>query len=130
MYNAIGDPVAQAQQARIYQRAAAGLLSCLVLVFVYPFYPVISGIDLSAPAELQTENKTIYYLQWVVPMLCVGIALIFRKSHSFFTSPLCCCSTAHFAFCRPRGLKIPMYRSSLLVECRCTLLRLPRFVKC
>src|SRR5947207_15337574 len=83
MYYAIGDPVEQVQQARLYLRAAVGLLYCLVFVFVYPFYPVISGMDLSAPAALQTENKTIYYLQWVVPMLCIGIAVIFRKSNFF-----------------------------------------------
>ena len=81
MYNAIGAPVKQVRQARIYQRAAVGLLCCLIFVFVYPFYLVISGIDLSAPAVLQTENKTIYYLQWLIPMLCVGIAVILRKSH-------------------------------------------------
>src|SRR6266481_8584318 len=83
MYNVIGDSVEQAQQARMYLRAAVGLLYCLMFVFVYPFYLVISGIDLSAPAALQTENKTIYYLQWIVPMLCIGIAVIFRKSHFF-----------------------------------------------
>jgi O-antigen ligase len=83
MYNVIEDPVEQAQEARIYLRAAVGLLCCLVFVFVYPFYLVISGIDTSAPAVLQTENKTIYYLQDVIPMLCVGIALICRKSNFF-----------------------------------------------
>src|ERR1700676_571055 len=83
MYSVIGAPVEQAQQARIYLRVAVGLLCCLVFVFVYPFYLVISGIDTSAPALLQTENKTIYYLQDVIPMLCVGIALICRKSNFF-----------------------------------------------
>ena len=79
MYSTISDTV-ETQQALLYQRAAVALLVCLLFVFIYPFYLVISGIDTSVPDALQTENKTIFYLQDAIPVLCVGIALLSRKS--------------------------------------------------
>jgi O-antigen ligase len=81
MYHVIEDSVEQAQQAPIYPRLALGLLYCLILVFIYPFNSIISDTDPSVPLALQTENKTIYYLRYIVPMLCIGIALVCRKSN-------------------------------------------------
>jgi exopolysaccharide production protein ExoQ len=79
MYSTISDTT-ETQQALLYQRAAVALLVCLLFVFIYPFYLVISGIDTSVPDALQTENKTVFYLQDAIPVLCVGIALLSRKS--------------------------------------------------
>lgn len=83
MYSVISDTTEQTRLEVLYQRAAAALLGCLLLVFIYPFYPVISGLDPSVPAPLQTENKSIYYLQDIIPILCIGVALLYRESHFF-----------------------------------------------
>jgi exopolysaccharide production protein ExoQ len=83
MYDVIGDTTEQTQQVQLYDRVAVVLLVCLLFVFIYPFYLVISGIDTSVPGALQTENKTVYYLQEVIPVFCVGIALLCRKSNFF-----------------------------------------------
>ncbi|WP_407180068.1 O-antigen ligase family protein [Bradyrhizobium sp. STM 3562] len=80
MYSAISDTTERRRQVLQYERAAIVLLVCLLFAFIYPFYLAISGIDTSVPAALQTENKTIYYLQDVIPTLCVGIALLYRRS--------------------------------------------------
>lgn len=84
MYRTVDDSAKQAKYAQLYHRAAVILLACLLFVFIYPFYLVISGIDPSAPKELQIESdKTIYYLQDVVPLLCIGLALLSRKAHFY-----------------------------------------------
>jgi O-antigen ligase len=84
MYDVIADPVEHVQQARIYQRSAVWLLYCLLFAFLYPFGMLINDIDPSVPIELQTTGTmTIYYLRFVLPVLCVGIALTYRKSNFF-----------------------------------------------
>ncbi|MBR1132231.1 O-antigen ligase family protein [Bradyrhizobium iriomotense] len=85
MYHVIGGRVEQAPED--HQRTAVVLLYCLILVFIYPFMLLISGVDTSVPAALQTENKTIYWLRYFVPLLCIGFALACGKSNFLLHLP-------------------------------------------
>src|SRR5215471_18705318 len=63
-----------------YSRGAVALLYALLLAFLYPFYLVISGLDPNIPAQLQTEQKTVYYLQELIPMLCLGLISLYKRA--------------------------------------------------
>ncbi|KRR10477.1 hypothetical protein CQ12_10495 [Bradyrhizobium jicamae] len=64
----------------IYSKAAELLLIGLLLVFIYPFFFVISGTDPALPTASQSETKIVYYLQMALPFSCVAIALMCRGS--------------------------------------------------
>jgi exopolysaccharide production protein ExoQ len=58
----------------------------LLLVFIYPFFFAISGIDPTLPLEGQSEVKTVYYLRLALPLLCLAIALLYRGPDVFLLS--------------------------------------------
>ncbi|MEH2516358.1 exopolysaccharide production protein ExoQ [Bradyrhizobium sp. AZCC 1610] len=64
----------------IYSRVAELLFIGLLLVFIYPFFFVISGTDPTIPIESQSETKNVYYLQMALPFFCLVIALMCRGS--------------------------------------------------
>jgi exopolysaccharide production protein ExoQ len=64
----------------IYSKSAELLFICLLLIFIYPFFFVISGVDPTIPIEEQSQSKLVYFLQLVVPLLCIAIALMCRGS--------------------------------------------------
>jgi O-antigen ligase len=64
----------------IYSKSAELLFICLLLIFIYPFFFVISGVDPTIPTEEQSQSKLVYFLQLVVPLLCIAIALMCRGS--------------------------------------------------
>ncbi|WP_439374652.1 O-antigen ligase family protein [Bradyrhizobium sp. DASA03120] len=82
MYHIVGGRVIErATESRFYRRAAVVLLYCLILVFIYPFMLLISDVDTSVPLALQTQSKTIYYLRYFFPLLCIGFALACGESN-------------------------------------------------
>jgi exopolysaccharide production protein ExoQ len=64
----------------IYSKVAELLFIGLLLVFIYPFFFVISGVDPTLPTEEQSPAKLVYFLQVVFPFSCIGIALMCRGS--------------------------------------------------
>lgn len=64
----------------IYSKVAELLLTGLLLVFIYPFFFVISGVDPTIPIEQQSQIKIIYFLQMALPFFCIAIALLCRGS--------------------------------------------------
>ncbi|MEH2512179.1 exopolysaccharide production protein ExoQ [Nitrobacteraceae bacterium AZCC 1564] len=61
-----------------YSKLAELLLIGLLLVFIYPFFFAISGIDPTIPSEFQSHSKGVYFLQLAFPFLCLAIALMHR----------------------------------------------------
>jgi exopolysaccharide production protein ExoQ len=64
----------------IYSKVAELPFIGLLLVFIYPFASLISGVDPTVPIEGQSQNKIVYYLQVAFPFLCLAIALLYRGS--------------------------------------------------
>lgn len=64
----------------IYSKVAKSLLIGLLLVFIYPFFSLISGVDPTVPIEGQSQNKIVYFLQVAFPFFCLAIALLYRGS--------------------------------------------------
>src|ERR1700756_4164572 len=62
----------------IYSKVAELLLIGLLLVFVYPFFYLISGVDPTGPYEGQSQLKIVYDLQMALPFFCIAIALLYR----------------------------------------------------
>lgn len=71
----------------IYSKLAKLLLIGLLLVFIYPFSLVISGIDPTIPKEGQSETKIVYFLQVVFPFFCLALALMYRGLGLFLSLP-------------------------------------------
>ena len=64
----------------IYSKVAELLFIGLLLVFIYPFFFVISGVDPTIPNEGQSQTKIVYHLQMAFPFFCLAIALLYRGS--------------------------------------------------
>jgi exopolysaccharide production protein ExoQ len=64
----------------IYSKVAELLFIGLLLVFIYPFFFVISGVDPTIPMEEQSQIKLVFFLEVVFPFLCIAIALMCRGS--------------------------------------------------
>ena len=64
----------------IYSKVAELLFIGLLLVFIYPFFFVISGVDPNIPIEAQSPTKIVYFLQVALPFSCLAIALMCRGS--------------------------------------------------
>jgi exopolysaccharide production protein ExoQ len=64
----------------IYSKVAELLFIGLLLVFIYPFIFVISGVDPTIPIEAQSPTKIVYFLQVAFPFFCLAIALMCRGS--------------------------------------------------
>lgn len=64
--------------AVLYPKVMELLFVGLLMVYVYPFFLVISGIDPTLPFDIQSEAKTVYYLRFAFPLLCIAIALLYR----------------------------------------------------
>jgi hypothetical protein len=64
----------------IYSKVAELLFIGLLLVFIYPFASLISGVDPTVPIEGQSQNKIVYYLQVAFPFFCLRIALLYPGS--------------------------------------------------
>jgi exopolysaccharide production protein ExoQ len=64
----------------LYSKAAELLFIGLLLVYLYPFLFLISGIDPTIRIELQSGTKVVYYLQMLLPFLCIATALAYRGS--------------------------------------------------
>ena len=64
----------------VYSKVAEVLFIGLLLVYLYPFFYFVSGIDPTTPIELQSERKVIYYLQMAFPGLCMAAAFAYRGS--------------------------------------------------
>jgi exopolysaccharide production protein ExoQ len=62
----------------IYSKVAELLFIGLLLVFIYPFFFVISGVDPTIPIEGQSQTKIVYFLQVAFPLFCLAIALMCR----------------------------------------------------
>jgi len=62
----------------IYSKVAELPFIGLLLVFIYPFFFVISGVDPTIPIEAQSQTKLVYFLQLVFPFFCIAIALMCR----------------------------------------------------
>jgi O-antigen ligase len=65
---------------RLYSKVAELLFIGLLLLYLYPFLFFVSGIDPAIRAELQSDAKLVYYLQMVLPFLCLATALAYRGS--------------------------------------------------
>jgi len=64
----------------IYSKIAELLFIGLLLVFIYPFASLISGVDPTVPIEGQSQNKIVYHLQVAFPFFCLAMALLYRGS--------------------------------------------------
>jgi exopolysaccharide production protein ExoQ len=64
----------------IYSKVAELLFIGLLLVFIYPFFFIISGVDPTIPTEEHSETKIFYFLQVALPFFCIAIALMYRGS--------------------------------------------------
>jgi O-antigen ligase len=64
----------------IYSKVAELLFIALLLVFIYPFFFVISGVDPTIPIEGQSQTKIVYFLQVAFPFFCLAIAFMYRGS--------------------------------------------------
>jgi exopolysaccharide production protein ExoQ len=64
--------------AALYSKITELLFGGLLLVFIYPFFFAISGIDPTFPLEDQSEVKTVYYLRLALPLLCLAITSMYR----------------------------------------------------
>lgn len=64
----------------IYSKAAELLLVGLLLVFIYPFFFLISGVDPTVPPAEQSQIKIVYFLREAFPFFCVAIAFFCRRS--------------------------------------------------
>jgi len=73
----------------VYRTLARLLFISLLLLFIYPFFLIVSGVDPSAPIEIQSEMKLVYYLQIVLPFLCVAIAMMYRGPDALLLSLHC-----------------------------------------
>ncbi|MBO4227684.1 O-antigen ligase [Bradyrhizobium neotropicale] len=62
----------------IYSKLTELLLIGLLLVFIYPFFFAISGIDPTIPSEFQSDTKIVYFLQLAFPFSCLAIAFMHR----------------------------------------------------
>jgi len=71
----------------IYPKITELLFIGILLVFIYPFFFPISGIDPTIPSEVQSETKIVYFLQMALPSLCLAIALRYRGSGLFLSIP-------------------------------------------
>src|SRR5216683_2689455 len=71
----------------IYSKIAELLFIGLLLVFIYPFFFAISGIDPTVPIKLQSETKIVYFLQMAFPFLCLAIAFLYRGLGLFLSLP-------------------------------------------
>jgi exopolysaccharide production protein ExoQ len=67
----------------IYSKLTVLLFISLLLVFIYPFFLVISGVDPTIPVEIQSENKIVNYLQMALPLLCIAVGLLYRGPDVF-----------------------------------------------
>jgi O-antigen ligase len=63
------------------------LFAGLLLVFIYPFFFAISGIDPTLPLADQSEVKTVYYLRLAFPLSSLAIASMYRGLGSFLPLP-------------------------------------------
>jgi O-antigen ligase len=72
----------------IYSKVAELLFIGLLLVSIYPFFFVISGVDPTIPTEEQSPTKLVYFLQVVFPFSCIAIALMCRGSDICFPGPI------------------------------------------
>lgn len=64
----------------IYSKVVELLFIGLLLVFIYPFFFVISGMDPTIPGEEQSQTKIVYFLQMAFPFFCLAIAFMYRGS--------------------------------------------------
>ena len=62
----------------IYSKMTEVLFICLLLVFIYPFFFVISGVDPSAPTNDNQEVKIVYNLRMLIPLMCLAIGFLYR----------------------------------------------------
>jgi exopolysaccharide production protein ExoQ len=62
----------------IYPKLTEFLFISLLLVYIYPFAFLISGIDPALPRDDQQETKIVYYLQIAIPLLCIAIAAMYH----------------------------------------------------
>src|SRR5215469_2334930 len=67
----------------IYSKATELLLIGLLLVFIYPFFFLISGVDPTVPPEQQSQIKIVYFLREAFPLFCVAIAWMCRRSEIY-----------------------------------------------
>jgi exopolysaccharide production protein ExoQ len=70
--------------ALIYSKVAELLFIGLLLVFIYPFFFLISGVDPTVAIEGQSQAKIVYFLQLVLPLLCLALAFMCRGSDVYF----------------------------------------------
>ena len=68
-----------------YSKLTEFLFISLLLVFIYPFFFVIAGVDPTAPIEIQSDAKIVYYLQMTLPLLCLAIAFLHRGLDVFLS---------------------------------------------
>jgi len=61
----------------IYSKVIELLFIGLLLVLIYPFFYLISGVNPGVPIE-QSQTKVVYFLQVAVPLFCIAIALMCR----------------------------------------------------
>ncbi len=78
---------ANRQMDGIYSKLTELLFIGLLLVFIYPFFFAISGIDPTIPSGLQSETKIVYFLQLAFPFLCLAIAFLYRGLGLFLSLP-------------------------------------------
>lgn len=69
----------------IYSKLTEFLFISLLLAFIYPFFLVISGVDPTAPIEVQSETKIVYFLQMTLPLLCLAMAVMHRGPGVFLS---------------------------------------------
>jgi exopolysaccharide production protein ExoQ len=73
--------------AVLYSKITELLFVGLLLVFIYPFFFAISGIDPTLPLADQSEVKTVYYLRLALPLLCLAITFMYRGLGLFLSLP-------------------------------------------
>jgi exopolysaccharide production protein ExoQ len=73
--------------AVLYSKITELLFVGLLLVFIYPFFFAISGIDPTLPLGDQSAVKTVYYLRLALPLLCLAITFMYRGLGLFLSLP-------------------------------------------
>lgn len=71
----------------IYSKFAELLFIALLLVFIYPFFFIISGLDPTLPREGQAETRIVWFLQMALPFVCLAVAFMYRGLNLFLALP-------------------------------------------
>lgn len=71
----------------VYYKLMKIMFNCLILVYIYPFFFAVSGIDPTLPLDVQSPNRIVYFLQLAIPILCIVIGILYRGLDIFFSAP-------------------------------------------